>query len=124
VSWRAIGASLAVICAGVAIFVVAGGINISADQPDSWLARHLLHFVFKRSVGSRSTSLLSPDDLTAPPRVRLAAQHFDMVCANCHGRMGFGQSVVALSMSPRPQDLPKVMSQFTDSELYLIIEHG
>jgi cytochrome c553 len=66
----------------------------------------------------------APDDLAAPSRVRLAAQHFDMVCANCHGRPGFGQSVVALSLNPRPQYLPKVVGQFTDAELYVIVEHG
>ena len=27
-------------------------------------------------------------------------------------------------MSPRPQNLPKVLGQFTDEELYLIVEHG
>ncbi len=32
--------------------------------------------------------------------------------------------MVALSMSPRPQYLPKVLDQFTPSELYLIVNHG
>jgi cytochrome c553 len=128
VSWETIVARLAILVALVgvfaAIFVIAGGINIYADEPDSFIARHLLHFVFKRSVASRATSLLPPDDLSSPSRVRLGAQHFDMVCANCHGGPGLGQSVVALSMSPRPQNLPKVVGQFTDAELYLIVKHG
>jgi cytochrome c553 len=106
------------------IFVVAGGVNVSADRPDGWVTRHLLHFVFKRSEASRSGSDTPPADLSSPARVRLAAQHFDMVCANCHGRPGYGQSVIALSMSPRPQYLPNVVGQFTDRELYRIVEHG
>jgi cytochrome c553 len=124
VSWKAIIAAIVIAGIAVGLFVITGGINISADQPDSWVARHFLHFVFKTSIGSRARGLIPPDDLTEPSRVRLAAQHFDMVCANCHGRPGFGQSVVALSMSPRPQDLPKVLDQFTPSELYLIVTHG
>ncbi len=107
-----------------AIFVAAGGVDVSADKPDGWLARHFLHFVFNRSEAARAASVVAPDDLAAPSRVRLAAQHFDMVCANCHGRPGYGQSVVALSLSPRPQYLPKVVSQFTNAELYMIVEHG
>jgi cytochrome c553 len=120
----------ALIAAGVvvglilAIFVAAGGVNVAADTPDGWLSRNLLHFVFKRSEAARSTSVVQPADFASPERVRLAAQHFDMVCANCHGRPGFGQSVVALSMSPRPQYLPKVVGQFTNRELYRIVEHG
>ncbi len=124
VSWKALIAAGALAGVAVALFVVAGGVDVSADKPDGWLARNLLHFVFKRSEASRSASLTPPADLAAMSRVRLAAQHFDMVCANCHGRPGFGQSVVALSMSPRPQYLPKVVGQFTDGELRLIVEHG
>ena len=124
VSWKSIIVVLAVLGTAAAAFVVAGGVDVSADKPDSWLATHFLHFVFKRSVASRAETVIPPDDLAASSRVHLAAQHFDMVCANCHGRPGFGQSVVALSLSPRPQDLPKVLGQFTDPELYMIVTHG
>jgi cytochrome c553 len=124
VSWKAIIAAFILVGIFGALFVVSGGIDISADKPDGWAAQHFLHFVFKRSVGSRARNVVAPSDLADPARVRLGAQHFDMVCANCHGRPGFGQSVVALSMSPRPQDLAKVLNQFSDEELYLIVEHG
>jgi cytochrome c553 len=124
VSWKVIIGAVAIVGIGVGLFIITGGVNIAADEPDSWAARHFLHFVFKSSVGSRARGLIPPDDLGEPGRVRLAAQHFDMVCANCHGRPGSGQSVVALSMSPRPQYLPKVLDQFTPSELYLIVNHG
>lgn len=107
-----------------ALFIVIGGVDVSADKPDGWVTRHLLHFVFKRSVSVRSDALIKPDDFASPGRIRLAAQHFDMVCANCHGRPGYGQSVVALSMSPRPQYLPNVVGQFTDPQLHQILEHG
>ena len=80
--------------------------------------------MFQRSEALHSHDVTPPTDLAAPSRVRLAAQQFDMECANCHGRPGFGQSVIALSMSPRPQYLPKVVGQFTDPELYMIVKHG
>jgi len=124
VSLKALIATAAIFGLLVAIFVSVGGVDVSADKPDGWIARNLLHFVFKRSVATHSADLTPPDDLASPYRVRLAAQHFDMVCANCHGRPGFGQSVVALSMNPRPQYLPKVVDQFTNAELYQIVEHG
>ncbi len=117
-------AGVAIVGMVVAIFVAVGGVDVSADKPDGWLVSNLLHFVFKRSMTLRATTVVVPRDMTAPSRVRLAAQHFDMVCANCHGRPGFGQSVVALSMNPRPQYLPSVVGQFTDSELHVIVEHG
>jgi cytochrome c553 len=124
VTFKTIIVVFAVLGAVVALFVFAGGVDVSADKPDGWLARTALHLVFKRSEGARGGEVTPPSDLAAPSRVRLAAQQFDMECANCHGRPGFGQSAVALSMSPRPQYLPKVVGQFTDRELYTIVEHG
>jgi cytochrome c553 len=124
ISWKTGLLALAALGVIGALFVAAGGVDVSADKPDGWVSAHLLHFVFKRSVAARAHSLTAPADLNAPSRVRLAAQHYDMVCANCHGRPGFGQSVVALSMNPRPQYLPKVLGQFTDADLHQILEHG
>jgi cytochrome c553 len=124
VSLGAIGVVLAVAALAVAVFVGVGGVDVSADKPDGWTLRNGLHFVFKRSMALGASSLIVPADIAAPSRIRLAAQHFDMVCANCHGRPGFGQSMTALSMSPRPQYLPKVIGQFTDAELHVIVDHG
>jgi cytochrome c553 len=124
VSWGLLLGAVAGVGLAVAIFVAVGGVNVSADRPDGWATRNLLHFVFKRSMSLRARDLTAPADLAAPGRIRLAAQHFDMVCANCHGRPGYGQSVTALSMSPRPQYLPYVVGQFTDGELHQIVEHG
>jgi len=124
VSLKAIIAALVIAGVVGALFILMGGVNVAADQPDSFAARLFLHSVFKSSIGSRARGIVPPGDLGDPSRVRLAAQHFDMVCANCHGRPGFGQSVVALSMSPQPQYLPKVLDQFTPAELYLIVNHG
>ena len=124
VSWKAIIGVVVFLGIAMAAFVAAGGVNVFADRPDGRLKYHLLHFVFNRSEASRSVDVIPPGDLASPGRVHLGAQHFDMVCRNCHGRPGFGQSVTALSISPRPQYLPDVLGQFTDSELYLIVEHG
>jgi cytochrome c553 len=124
VSWKVLIGAALVLGVLLAGFILVGGVDISADRPDDWLSEHLLHFVFKRTEAARSASLNAPGDLNSEGRIRLAAQHFDMVCANCHGRPGYGQSVVALSMSPRPQYLPNVLGQFTDAELHQIVEHG
>jgi len=124
ISLKFLLSGVVLVAAAGAIFISFGGVDVSADKPDGWLMRNLLHFVFKRSEASRSISVAPPADLAALSRVQLAAQHFDMVCSNCHGRPGYGQSVTALSMSPRPQYLPHVIGQFTDPELYMIVEHG
>ena len=70
ISLKAIIGGLVVLGVAGAVFVVAGGVNVSADRPDNWLTAHLLHFVFKRSESSRATSVVPPEDLAAPSRVR------------------------------------------------------
>lgn len=109
---------------GMALFTAAGGVDVAADRPHSWPTYQLLHFAFNRSVALRASSLRPPDDLGAPSRVKLGAQHFHLVCSNCHGGPGLGQSPVALSMTPRPQHLPAVVGQFSDAELFWILQHG
>ena len=123
-TWLIVIAAVAVVGAAGGLFVSAGGVDVSADKTDGPLVSFLLHYTFKRSEAAKAGEVTAPGDLASPYRVRLGAQHFDMVCANCHGRPGFGQSVTALSMNPRPQYLPKVIGQFTDRELYTIVEHG
>jgi cytochrome c553/cytochrome c5 len=107
-------------------FVIAsiGVIDISADRPHGWFAEHFLHFVFKRSVAFHSDAVSPPKDIAAPSRVKLGAQHYALVCTNCHAAPGIGQSSVALSMQPRPQSLANVIKQFTDPELFWIVKHG
>ncbi len=106
------------------LFVTAGGVPIAADEPDGWLTRQVLHFTFKRSIAASAREIDPPKDLASEGRIKLGARQYDMVCANCHGAPGLGQSAVALSMSPRPQHLPRVLDQFTDAELYQIVQRG
>jgi hypothetical protein len=88
VSWKVLIGAALVLGVLLAGFILVGGVDISADRPDDWLSEHLLHFVFKRTEAARSASLNAPGDLNSEGRIRLAAQHFDMVCANCHGSIG------------------------------------
>ena len=124
ITWKSVVLSGVVAGVLTAAFVLAGGVDISADEPDGLVARTLLHHVFNASVGLRAHGVAPPADISDPGRALLAAQHYDMVCANCHGRPGFGQSVTALSMNPRPQYLPRVLGQFTDAQLHQILQHG
>ncbi len=106
------------------MLAIVGGINTAADIPHSKLSYALLHFDFKRNVSARSRGIQLPGDLNSPGRIALGAQHYAMVCANCHGEPGKGQSAVALSIRPRPQYLPKVIGEFTPQELFTIVQRG
>ena len=124
ISIKALLISAVVVAAFAGSFVAIGGVPIAANSPDSWLTRNVLHFTFKRSIAASAREIEPPKDFSSEGRVKLGARLFDMVCANCHGAPGLGQSAVALSMSPRPQHLPRVLGQFSDAELYKIVRDG
>ena len=53
VSWKAIIAALVVVALLMGAFVATGGVNVSADQPDSWAAVLLGHRVAALSALER-----------------------------------------------------------------------
>ncbi|MTI44791.1 cytochrome c553 [Roseibium hamelinense] len=120
---------------GIGVLTVAGGviggglalsglISLKASEPHGIGAYNLLHFVFKRYVSTHALELTPPADLGSQGRVALGAQHFAMVCSNCHGGPNIGQSATSLSIRPRPQFLPEVVDEFSDEELFVILKYG
>ena len=122
--WLGPLAAAALFIAAIATATIAtGAIDLAADIPHPQAWAQLLHLTFKRSVGSQSAAIAPPADLMRLP-IGKGAMMFDAVCANCHGTPGRGQSLVSLSMRPRPQYLPAVINQFNDAELFWIVKHG
>ena len=116
--------ALGVSGAALAAVVIALGLpSTSARPPHMSGTTWLLHTVFKRSVSARATTE-PPADLASAGRVKLGAQHYENVCSKCHGGPDLGQNPIALSMRPRPQHLPAVVDQFTDAELFVILQNG
>ncbi len=106
-----------------AAVIALGLVSTSARPPHYPITTSLLHTVFKRSVSARADTP-PPADFADAGRVKLGAQHYENVCSKCHGGPGLGQNPIALSMRPRPQHLPAVVDQFTDSELFVILQNG
>ncbi len=112
------------VAAVLAITVITTGfvdLAASTPHPPGWA--DLLHFVFKRSTAHNSADTAIPADLATTP-VAKGAMLFDAVCANCHGRPGYGQNAIALSMRPRPQYLGAVVGGMADRDLFWVVKHG
>src|SRR5215469_18346738 len=92
VTWKTLLLGAAFLGVLVFGFVTVGGVPVAASRPDGWLTRHFLHFTFKQSVATSARYVDEPKDLGADSRVRLGARYYDMVCSNCHGAPGIGQS--------------------------------
>ncbi|MBF9029260.1 c-type cytochrome [Rhodobacterales bacterium HKCCE3408] len=110
--------------AGVAAVVVSGVVTTSAREPHSALTRVALHSVFGASVRRAAHDAPDPPDLSDPGLIALGGQHYANVCASCHGGPGIGQGPQAAGMRPAPQNLARVVDQFDDRELFVILRDG
>ncbi|PTW49485.1 c-type cytochrome [Rhodovulum kholense] len=123
-----LGAVAVALVLGAAAALKAGLVPVSARPPHAAATAAVLHETFRASVERSARQLteagLEVPDLDDPGLIALGAQHYDQVCSSCHGGPGLGQSPVALSMRPRPQSLPAVVGEFSETELYVILRDG
>ncbi|MBJ3764458.1 c-type cytochrome [Maribius pontilimi] len=106
------------------VLIFTGSINLAANTKDPKLLYKVVHGTFKQWVSSNADGIPVPDDLDDPGRIALGAQHYAQNCTRCHGGPGLGQNPMALAMKPTPQHLPAVIDQFTDAELFFILQKG
>lgn len=117
--------ALGIVAALIGLLLVStGSINLAANNQHSRLFYYVVHSTFKRWVSVLASDVEVPDDLEDEGRIALGAQHYAQNCTRCHGGPGLGQNPMALAMNPSPQHLPAVVDQFTDAELYVILEKG
>jgi cytochrome c553 len=54
----------------------------------------------------------------------MGATHYSLVCENCHGAPGLGQSPLALSLRPEPPLITQVAERYSKEELFFIVQNG
>jgi cytochrome c553 len=122
-----IGAALAFAVGGLLAAVVvstSGLVDVSAIPPDSNVLARFLHYSFRRSADSHAHPPATTESLESPAMVMRGAGQYALVCENCHGAPGRGQSPVALAMHPAPPMLSDVVGGFTDASLFYVVQNG
>jgi cytochrome c553 len=109
---------------GGGIVAVTGLVNLSAVPPHPVGWAKLLKFGMTHSVEHNAEAPPSEERLDDPAVIMRGATQYAVVCENCHGAPGYGQSPVALSLRPEPPMLLDVSKEFDDKELYFIVQNG
>jgi mono/diheme cytochrome c family protein len=52
------------------------------------------------------------------------SEHFDRMCAQCHGAPGVEPKEVGKGIRPKPPELARIARHLSDRELYWVIKHG
>ncbi len=117
-------AILLILIAG-ALFVWSGAYNVAADVPHWKATSAVLEIARERSIDNHSDGI-SPPPLDDPELLESGFHHFHPMCRMCHGAPGYERLEFAKGLYPNPPDLTTdhIVEEFTDAQLYWIIENG
>jgi mono/diheme cytochrome c family protein len=108
---------------GGLVVLYSGIYNVAADKPHTAVFQWAVGTLQKHSVSRRAP------DRNAPPLndanlIRHGFTLYQEQCVVCHGAPGVGREQVGWGINPSPPLLYVQSAQWTDAELFWIIEHG
>ncbi|PCD03153.1 cytochrome C [Sphingomonas spermidinifaciens] len=123
ITWkRVLLALLAIFAAGMA-FAWSGLFQVAASSGHWKVTEWFLHWVMRNSVKTYS-ALQTPEVVRDDRGLVSAAGHFKQACASCHGAPGQRPNPVMQKATPPAPDLTVNARQWTDRQLFWILEHG
>jgi mono/diheme cytochrome c family protein len=123
VAAAAIAGLVLVLVVGAVVFISTGAYNVAATAPHTRLARWLMNTTQKRSVAARVDGILSPPPVDSA-MVREGFEEYHEMCVACHGAPGIERGTLGKGINPKPPDLAKESSEWSDRELFWITKHG
>jgi cytochrome c553 len=119
---RAVATLAALIAAGL-LFAGSGVFNIAASSGHWPVTDWFLHWTMRNSVRTHA-AFAAPSNPRADQELVSAAGHFAASCAACHGAPGRRPSPVMHAATPPAPDLSVNATEWTDRQLFWILEHG
>jgi len=100
-----------------------GLMPVSADGTHSRLEARIMPVVLHASIVRHASGELNPLPLNED-NLKGGVDTYKAMCARCHSTPDGNVSVYGQSFYPPAPQLPKGMSQYTDSQLFWLIKHG
>jgi mono/diheme cytochrome c family protein len=107
---------------GVA-YVYSGWFDVAASSSHIALERWALNTTMKRSVVAGARSVGDPPPFS-DEMFKDGFEHYDEMCAVCHGGPGIERSEIGKGLNPRAPDLAEAVKAWTPRQLFWIIKHG
>lgn len=123
ITWQRVLLTFAALFAAGMLFAWSGLFQIAASSGHWKATDWFLHWVMRNSVKTYS-SVQTPADVTTDQGLVSAAGHFRQACQSCHGAPGVEPLPVMQAATPPAPDLAINATQWTDRQLYWIIQHG
>ncbi|WP_315760507.1 c-type cytochrome [Sphingomonas sp. Y38-1Y] len=123
ITWKRVVAVLAALFAAGMLFAWSGLFQVAASSGHWKATEWFLHWVMRNSVKTYSY-WQTPEDVRDNTGLVSAGGHFKQACASCHGAPGQRPNPVMQRAMPPAPDLAINATQWTDRQLFWILEHG
>lgn len=108
---------------GFLAFIYSGIYSVAATHPHTELFRWAVSTFQSHSISRQSRDIIAPPLADA----RLIARGFEFYqdeCVICHGAPGVAAAQTGWGINPNPPPLTVVAGEWTDAELFWIVNHG
>jgi cytochrome c553 len=123
ITWKRFATALAALVLLALAIGWSGAVNVAASSGHWKVTEWFLHWVMRNSVRTHSF-VQAPKDAADTSGLVSAAGHFAASCAACHGAPGQRASPVMKAATPPAPDLAVNARQWSDRQLFWILEHG
>jgi mono/diheme cytochrome c family protein len=116
-----LGAILAALMIGAALFVYSGIYNVFADDPHWDATARILQTLRERSIARRAETIVVPN-LEDPKLVAQGAGQYAAMCVGCHLAPGLAPNELSRGLYPAP---PRLSDRKLDPRIaFIVVKHG
>jgi mono/diheme cytochrome c family protein len=115
--------TLALLLSSALVVARLGLMPVSADGAHSRLEARIMPAVLHASIVRHASGETNPVSLNED-NLKAGVDTYKAMCARCHSTPEGKESIYGQSFYPPAPQLPKGMSQYTDSQLFWTIKHG
>jgi mono/diheme cytochrome c family protein len=118
-----ISLTLVALCALFVLFIFSGWFNVSAMNEDNGLMKWVFNTTKKNSIEHRIKDISVPD-LNDSLMIKEGFEHYDEMCASCHGAPGMEQTELSKGLNPPAPYLVKFGNRINPKVLFWVTKYG
>lgn len=105
------------------IFIYSGWYNVSGMNKESGIMKWVFNTAKNNSVESRLDDISVPN-LNDPKLIKEGFEHYNEMCASCHGAPGHSQSELSKGLNPPAPYLVNYAKRMDPKRVFWVTKHG
>ena len=118
-----IGFILIIVAGAGTAYIYSGAFDVAASTPHNAFEQWLFRTAVRRSVVAMSGEVGQPPRFT-DDMVKDGFDHYDDMCAGCHGGPGIERSEIGKGLNPQAPNLADAVNGWSPRQLFWIVKNG